>query len=57
MAETTTRIRPGSPLRAPGASSWDWGGPRFEPVYAGALATGVYLLITAAVAVAAWVVP
>jgi hypothetical protein len=52
-----TRIRPGSPLRRPGVSSWDWGRPGFDPIAAGALATGVYVLITAAFAVAAWVLP
>ena len=49
-------IRPGSPLRAPGNSSWDWQ-RGLEPVTVSALSTVLWLAITGAFVAVAGLLP
>lgn len=55
--EKLTGIMPGSPLRRPGTSSWDWGRAGVLPLAAGGLSLAFWLAITGAFVVAAWVLP
>jgi hypothetical protein len=57
MMARLTRIPRGSPLRAPGATSWDWQRAGVLPIAAGGLSAALWALLTTAFAVAAWVLP
>jgi hypothetical protein len=58
MSEKLTRIPPGSPLRRPGVSSWDWQPRRgLLPLAAGGLSLAFWLAITGAVVLTARVLP
>jgi hypothetical protein len=57
MAERLTRIRPGSLLRQPGISSFDWSRAGVRPLIVSALSTALFLAITGGLAFVAAVIP